>query len=249
MTKDAVASHLAFDALAGSAPRVIFCAGFNSNRQGNKAVALERWCAEHGYAYTRFDYSGHGDSGGEFADCTISTWLADTVAMVDASPEPSVVLVGSSMGGWLALLAALARPQKVQGLVLVACAADMTRYYPARLAGLTPQTDARGRVFYAVENQYDDGQPYQIYQQLFDDGEQHCLLSDMINLDIPVALIHGQQDDVVEWQRSRRVAQLLAGSDVTLKLIKGGDHRLSKPGELQQIFSAVASVIDSVAST
>lgn len=239
--RDSVA--LAVDDIAGVSPRVIFCCGFNSNRLGTKASALEAWCSEQGLAFTRFDYSGHGDSEGDFAEGSISNWLADTLAIIDHATEESIVLVGSSMGGWLALLAALARPKKVVGLLLIACAADMTRYYPIRLAGLARQQDEKGRSFYEVENQYDDEEPYRIYQHLIDDGEQHFLLHKTIELSLPVRLIHGMQDDVVEWQRSVEVAQNLRSSDVSVCLIKEGDHRLSEPSDMRKLLAELSALI------
>ena len=238
-------TELALDSLVGEAPRVVFCAGFNSSRHGNKALALEQWCAEKTLAYVRFDYLGHGDSGGDFADGTISEWLADTLAVIDASDQDTV-LVGSSMGGWLALLAALRRPQ-VKGLLLLACAADMTHYYPARLADLHAQLDEHGRRFYAVENQYDDGQPYRIYQNLLDDGEQHLLLNKKIPLSIPIRMVHGQRDDVVEWQRSMKVMELLKPNKASLTLLEQGDHRLSTTEDLNAIKRELAELIAALA--
>jgi len=191
------------DRIDGDSPRIIFCPGFHSSRNGEKALALQQWCQNTGIAYTRFDYSGHGDSGGDFANGNISEWLADLLAVIDASPEDQIVLVGSSMGGWLAILAALRRPNLINGLLLIACAADMTKYYPERLAKLEQQTDSDGRVYYAVPNEFDDQQPYLIYQHLVDDGAQYFLLDNAINLDIPIVLLHGMQDDIVEWQNRR----------------------------------------------
>lgn len=229
---------LACNASPGVAPRIVFCPGFNSNRHGDKALALEKWCRAKGLAYTRFDYSGHGDSTGDFADGTISQWLADTLAVIDDADE-KVVLVGSSMGGWLALLAALNNPEKITGLVLLACATDMTRYYSQRLNGLSPERDCAGRVYYSLDNQYDDQVPYRIYQNLIDDGEQHFLMEESIPLSMPISLLHGMQDDVVEWQRSARLAELLESEDVTVTLSKSGDHRLSRDADLTRIYTAL----------
>lgn len=231
---------------SGSGPCVVFCSGYNSNRQGNKARALESFCRTKGLEYIRFDYAGHGDSGGDFADSTISTWLNDTLQVIDQlATDKEVMLVGSSMGGWLALLAALARPERVTGLLLIACAADMTRYYPARLSGLSRNIDDKGRAYYEVPNEYDDGQPYHVYQAMIDSGESHFLLHQPINLTIPVHLIHGVQDDVIEWQRSQKVMEQLASTDVTLTLIKDGDHRLSKAGDLLLIEQSLNGLIKS----
>ncbi len=202
--------------------------------QGTKAMALQKHCLDHGQAYIRFDYFAHGQSAGDFAEGSISQWLADTLAVIDHVAD-DVVLVGSSMGGWLAMLAALQRPDRVKGLLLIACAADMTQYYPERVHRLKKEIDSQHRVFYSVPNAYDDQEPYRIYQHLIDDGEQHFLLNGPIPLDIPVHLIHGQKDDVVPWQRSETVLELLISKNATLHLVKHGDHRLSHASDLNLI--------------
>ena len=214
--------------------------------QGNKASALRAFCLEHKLAFIRFDYSGHGGSGGEFGDGCISTWLADTLAIIDQLTTDEVVIVGSSMGAWIALLASLARPNKVKGLLLLACAADMTRYYPKRLKGLSAKVDSKSRVFYSVPNQYDDQKPYSIYKHLIDDGELHYLTDGPIELDVPVRLIHGLDDEVVEWQRSKRVLDCLSSSDASLLTIDDGDHRLSTPSDLVQVLSVFTELISIV---
>ncbi len=239
--------QLAYDHVSGRSPCVVFCAGFNSNRFGNKAIELECFCRSLGLEYIRFDYRAHGDSDGEFADSSVSQWREDTLAIIDhVATSQSIVLVGSSMGGWLALLAALARPQRVKGLLLIACAADMTRYYPARLEGLELDVDDQGRKYYNLTNDYDDQQPYRIYQQLIDDAEQWWLLDDPIRLPMPMRLLHGMQDDVVQWQRSQQVLQASTSKDVSLTLIKNGDHRLSREADLALIRSALQNLIASI---
>ena len=236
--------NLAHDYHPGHGPVIVFCGGFNSNRHGNKAVALERWALDNQAAYLRFDYRGHGDSPDDFTDCTISTWLHDILAVVDALDDTAgIVLVGSSMGGWLSLLAARLRPQRARGLLLIACAADMTDYYPARLADSPQLLDARGRRYYAVANEYDDQAPYHITQSLLEDGAHHTLLNAAIAISAPVRLIHGIDDDVVPWQRSQAVMQLLETQRCSLSLIKHGDHRLSKPHELRFIQTQLAELL------
>ncbi len=238
--------RIAYDHCAGDKVCVIFCGGFNSNRHGDKAVALEQFCQVHGVEYVRFDYSGHGDSGGDFADGSISAWLSDTLSIIDrVACNKKVVLVGSSMGAWIALLAALKRPDIARGLLLIACAADMTRYYTERLKNANLEADDRdeARRYYSVANQYDDQQPYRIYQHLLNDGQQHCLLEQSIPLTIPVCLIHGCLDDVVPWQRSQQVLECLQGDDVTLINVKSGDHRLSRPQDLMLIKQQLTNLI------
>lgn len=229
---------IAYHEHTGESPCVIFCGGFNSNMQGTKAMALEKHCLKKGQAYIRFDYFAHGQSQGDFAEGSISRWLADTIAIIDHVSD-DVVLVGSSMGGWLATLAALQRPERVTGLVLLACAVDMTKYYPQRLEGLDQEVDKQGRTFYSVPNEYDDQEPYKIYTHLIDDGERHFLLDKSIPLTIPVHLIHGKQDDVVPWGRSEQVHALLPNAH--LHLVDDGDHRLFRSQDLDLLFSVLDS--------
>ncbi len=231
--------EIAYYLTHGKPPYLIFCGGFNSSMQGTKALALQKYCIDKGQAYIRFDYFAHGQSEGDFAEGSVSRWLADTLAIIDHISD-DVVLVGSSMGGWLAILAALQRPDRVKGLVLLACAADMTKYYPQRVEGLSLEVDKLGRKFYSVPNEYDDQQPYKIYANLIEDGEQHCLLDKPIHLTAPVYLIHGKLDDVVPWQRSEQVHALLPNA--RLHLVDDGDHRLSRSEDLDLLFSVVKAL-------
>lgn len=234
--------ELAYEFTNGDDACVIFCPGFNSTMQGNKAKALKAFCLRQGLAFIRFDYSGHGKSGGDFAEGCISSWLVDTLAIIDRIATGKVILVGSSMGGWIALLAALRRPERVRSLLLIACAADMTKFYPKRLRGLSPQYDDKGRAFYAVANEYDDQQPYSIYQNLIDDGASHFLLDGEIDLDIPIRLVHGIKDNVVEWQRSQQLINSLSSPRASLLTIELGDHRLSTPRDLEAIESVLLAL-------
>lgn len=235
--------HLAYEFIPGNGPCVVFCHGFNSTMQGNKASDLKSFCLEQGLSFVRFDYSGHGESGGSFADACITRWLADTTAIIDKVAVGDVILVGSSMGAWIALLAALRRPQRVTGLLLIACAADMTKAYAKRLKGLPLEVDDKSRAYYSVPNEYDDQQPYFIYQKLIDDGASHFLLDGPIDLKIPIRLIHGVEDDVVEWQRSEQVVNGLGGGQASLSLVESGDHRLSRGEDLARIRSLLFELI------
>ncbi len=234
---------IAYEYTRGRGDCVIFCPGFNSTMQGNKALALESYCREIGSPFIRFDYLGHGDSSGDFADGCISNWLNDTLTIIDNIATNQIILVGSSMGGWIALLAALKRRERIRGLLLIACAADMTKFYPSRVAGLPREFDEQGRAYYLVENRYDDHQPYSIYQKLIDDGASHYLLDAPIDLDVPVTLMHGMKDDVVEWQRSSQVKSRLTSNNVNLCLSKTGDHRLSTEHDLLCIRSALSELL------
>lgn len=236
-------SPLVYKMIDGNSPCVIFCPGFNSSMEGNKALALELHCRQQGQQFIRFDYSGHGVSGGDFAECTVSTWLADVLAIIDELAKNEVVLVGSSMGAWIALLAALQRPSKVSALLLIACAADMTKFYPAKLSHIHAKIDDSARVYYPIENDFDDKQPYQIFQKMLEDGKQHFLLESDIDLSIPVALVHGKNDDVVPWQRSQDVASNLASACLKIHWIDDGDHRLSRDSDIAVIVDLLKELL------
>ena len=232
---------LAYHRSAGDSPAVVFCGGFMSDMTGTKACALESFCAERGQAYVRFDYLGHGASSGAFADGTIGRWAEDAVAVIDALSEGPVVLVGSSMGGWIMLLAALARRARVQALVGVAAAPDFTRrMVEDELTDSQRAALARdGRI--EIPSDYGEA-PYLITRALIDDGARHALLDGEIALTCPVRLLHGLKDAAVPWQTSLRLARALASADVTVTLVKDGDHRLSEPADLARLCAAVAEV-------
>ena len=232
---------VAYHRTAGGAPAVVFCGGLMSDMTGTKAMALEAFCRARGQAFVRFDYLGHGASSGRFEDGTIGRWAEDAVAVIDALTEGPVVLVGSSMGGWIMVLAALARRERVRALVGVAAAPDFTRRMAAH--GLTADQRARLARDGHIEVPSDYGeQPYVITRALIDDGETRCLLDRAIGLDCPVRLLHGVNDATVPWQASLRLMDALASADVTLTLVKNGDHRLSGPADLERLCAAVAEV-------
>jgi pimeloyl-ACP methyl ester carboxylesterase len=221
---------LAWARLAGRAPTAVFLPGFASDMRGEKATAFAAACAARGQAMLRFDYSGHGASGGSFEDGTIGRWLEDALCAIDRLTEGKLVLVGSSMGGWIGLLAALARPARVAGLVGIAAAPDFTETLmwqsmtPAERAALEREG------FLDVPSQY--GAPLRISRALVEDGRRHLLLGGPIALECPVRLLHGQRDPDVPWEVALRIADRLATPDVAVTLIKDGDHRLSRPADL-----------------
>ncbi len=229
---------LAWSRLHGDGPVVVFLPGFASDMAGSKATALAASCAERGQAMLRFDYSGHGASGGTFQDGTIGIWLADALAVIDQLTEGDLLLVGSSMGGWIALLAALARPARVRGLVGVAAAPDFTEALmwdsmapPERAALLRDG-------FLDVPGAY--GPPTRITRTLIEDGRRHLLLNTPIPLTCNVRLLHGQRDSDVPWETALRLAERLASTDVQVTLLKDGDHRLSRPQDLALLCRTVA---------
>ncbi len=227
-------------------PGLVFCGGFTSDMTGTKATALEAYAQARGQAFLRFDYQGHGDSSGAFAEGTIGCWSADAIAALDALTEGPQVLVGSSMGGWIMLLVALARPQRVAGLVGIAAAPDFTEElmwdrYPPDVRAVLERDGV-----YREPSEYGD-EPYTITRALIEDGRRHLLLGGPIALDCPVRLIHGMEDRDVPWEISLRLSQALASDDVELTLVKAGDHRLSEPHDLERLFDILTRLSEKLA--
>ncbi len=231
---------LAYKRLAGRGPGVVFLGGFNSDMTGSKAEHLAERCAAEGRAFLRFDYAGHGASGGVFAEGTIGGWLDDATLMLDALTERPQVVVGSSMGGWLALLLALRRPGRVCGLVGVAAAPDFVRRIEAGLSDAARAEMAATGVWLRPSAY---GAPYPIARRLLEEGHNHLLLEAPIPLAIPVRLVHGQRDPDVPWETSLAIAERLVSEDVRVELIKDGDHRLSTPRDLGLLWGAVAGLL------
>ncbi|HEY1934932.1 MAG TPA: alpha/beta hydrolase [Acetobacteraceae bacterium] len=222
--------ELAWSKLDGRSPTVMFLPGYGSDMTGDKATAVAAFCEARGQAMLRFDYSGHGTSGGRFEDGTIGIWAADTLAALDRLTEGPMVLVGSSMGGWIALLTALARPERVAALVGIAAAADFTEtlMWPAMSFEQRAVLMEHGVIY--RPSQY--GNPTPITRALIEDGRNHLVLGGTIKLTCPVRLLQGQADPDVPWEMALRIADELEGGDVQVILVKDGDHRLSRPQDL-----------------
>ena len=235
---------LAYHGTPGRSPGVLFLGGFMSDMTGTKAMALEAFCRARGQGFVRFDYFGHGASSGAFTDGTIGRWAADAVAVLDELTEGPQLLVGSSLGGWIMVLAALARPERVAGLVGVAVAPDFTEdLLWARIDAAKRDALMRDGVYYEPSD-YDDGQPYPITRRLIEEGRDNLVLRGPVALACPVRLIHGMQDQDVPWQTSVRLAERLESEDVTVTLVKEGDHRMSDPQALARLTGAVARLLD-----
>lgn len=222
---------LAYHRSPGASPGVLFLGGFTSDMTGVKATTLERWCRGRGQAFVRFDYSGHGASSGRFADGTIGRWAEEAIAVLDHLTEGPQILVGSSMGAWIMLLTALARLERIAGLLGLACAVDFTKYLLwERLDDRLRERLGRERVI-SLPSPY--GEPYIITMDLIEEAEQHQLL-DRPELPIhgPVRLIHGMDDLDVPWRISVEVATKLASPDVRVILVKDGEHTLSRETDL-----------------
>jgi hypothetical protein len=234
--------ELAWRRRRGKGPGVVFLGGFNSDMTGTKAEDLSAFCAETGRAFLRFDYSGHGASGGRFVEGTIGRWAADAARALDALTEGRQVLVGSSMGGWIALLlAARLRPGRVAGLVGIAAAPDFTARMQEALGEEARAALARDGVWHRPSAY---GAPYLIARALLEEGADHLLLAKPpIPLTIPVRLLHGQRDPDVPWELSLKVAAAIEGPDVQVVLVKDGDHRLSRPQDLGLLRRALAALL------
>jgi pimeloyl-ACP methyl ester carboxylesterase len=236
---------IAVRAQAGAAPGLFWLGGYKSDMKGTKAEALADWAAQAGRACVRFDYSGHGESEGAFTDGTIGRWLADSLAVFEACCAGPQILIGSSMGGWLALLLTHALKQRGQdgavsiaGMVLIAPAVDFTeelmwkRFTPE----IKRELEATG--VWARPSQY-SAEPYLVTRQLIEEGRKHLLLSGLIETGCPVRILQGVEDPDVPWQHAVELTSRLASDDVVLTLVKDGDHRLSRPEDIERLIAAV----------
>lgn len=224
---------IAYMMRAGKHPGVVWLGGFKSEMSGTKATALDAWAAREARAYLRFDYLGHGRSSGDFRKGTISRWRNDALTVIDRLTIGPQILVGSSMGGWLALLVARALPERVAGLLLIAPAVDFTE---ALLWARLPE-QARRQITEEGEwlrpSAY-DVEPYPIARGLIEDGRQHLLMDAPLRFTCPVRILQGMEDPDVPWEHTLKLTRLIEG-DVTLTLVGQGDHRLSTPENLTVI--------------
>lgn len=230
----------------GRAPGLIWLGGFKSDMKGTKALALDQWAKDHGRACVRFDYSGHGESGGEFKHGTIGRWLEESCAVFEAFCDGSYVAVGSSMGGWISLLLARALRGSVlktrgtlSGLVLIAPAVDFTEVlmwqcFPPEIKRQIETTGAWLR-----PSEYSQ-EPYLITRGLIEDGRRHLLLGGLIETGCPVRILQGVKDEDVPWEHAVALVSRIARDDVVLTLVKDGDHRLSRPEDIERLLAAVA---------
>jgi pimeloyl-ACP methyl ester carboxylesterase len=230
-------SRLAYNRTDGAGPTVVFLCGYGSNMTGSKALALEAWAQAQGRAFLRFDYAGCGESDGAFEDQTLVSWRDDALAAVDALTEGPVVLVGSSMGGWIMLMVSKARPDRIAAMISIAAAPDFTSW------GFTDAQKAelheKGRL--EEPSPYSD-EPTVTTLALWESGEANLMLTAPFDTQIPVRLLHGQCDDDVPWRNSLKLAELLRSSDVQTWLVKDGDHRLSRGPDIALLLRAVEDV-------
>ena len=236
---------IAYRQTPGKGPGVVFLTGFRSDMSGGKALAVEALCRAQGRAFVRFDYTGHGLSSGAFADGTIGRWTEDALLVLDRVTRGPQVLVGSSMGGWIALLLARARPARIAGLVGIATAPDFTE----DLVHDVLDADARERLArdgqIVMPSAYDP-EPCVITRRLIEEGRKHLLLRAPIAFAAPVRLIHGMEDHDVPWQTSLKLAERLAGADVEITLVKDGRHRLSEPADLARLAAIMDALLQKI---
>jgi pimeloyl-ACP methyl ester carboxylesterase len=232
----------------GASPGVFWLSGYKSDMNGTKAQALARWADEAGRACVRFDYSGHGESGGAFTDGTIGRWLTESLAVFDACCHGPQIVVGSSMGGWLALLLARARrqqgqeaPASVAGLVLVAPAVDFTEELMWKRFAPEIKRELEDKGVWQRPSEYSP-EPYLVTRRLIEEGRQHLLLGGMIETGCPVRILQGVLDPDVPWRHAVELVSRLASDDVVLTLVKDGDHRLSRPEDIERLIRAVAEL-------
>src|SRR5262249_18560487 len=248
------ARRIAIRQRVGRGPGLVWLGGFKSDMKGTKAAALDQWAAQQNRACVRFDYSGHGESAGDFVDGTIGPWFEEGVAVFDACCDGPQVLIGSSMGGWIALLLARELRQRagaraseksekptLAGMVLIAPAVDFTEELMWRKfsPGIRQEIETKG--VWLRPSLYSEG-PYPITRRLIEEARAHLLLGTLIETGCPVRILQGVEDRDVPWQHAVELSSRLAQDDVVLTLVKDGDHRLSRPEDLERLMAAVAEL-------
>lgn len=234
--------HVPSTAAGEALPAVMFLGGFRSDMEGTKAQFLEAQCRERGQEFVRFDYTGHGKSGGKFVDGCIGVWCDDARDILDhVLKSERVVLVGSSMGGWISLLLILERAERVCGLVGIAAAPDFTEEVEAKLSDAQKE---RLRVdgYFEEPNEYSD-EPYIFTQALIDDGRAHCLLDRAHDVSVPMILLQGKKDNAVPWQKALCIQERFGGEEVVRVIfVDEGDHSLSREGDLALLDESVVKL-------
>jgi pimeloyl-ACP methyl ester carboxylesterase len=244
--QDSGARRIAVRARAGGTPGLFWLGGFNSDMKGTKALALDAWAAEQGRAFVRFDYSGHGESGGAFVEGTVGRWLEESVAVFEQFCRGPQVVIGSSMGGWMALLLAREIVRRgvsgasLAGLVLIAPAPDFTEALMWNRFSPEIRREIETKGVWLRPSQY--GEPYPITRALIEEGRSHLLLGSAIDVGCPVRILQGGQDPDVPWQHAFALVHRLPSDDVVLTMIQDGDHRLSRPQDIARIIAAVAEI-------
>ncbi|MDE2319455.1 MAG: alpha/beta hydrolase [Rhodospirillales bacterium] len=234
--------ELAYEVLEGEGPLVMFCPGYASDMAGTKALALEAWCRARGRAMLRFDYAGHGKSGGVFAENGIGDWAADAEFVLEqVAPGRDVVLVGSSMGGWISLLLGPRLGERLKAMVLLAPAPDFTMRLWDEEMSLAQQVTMKESGMVYQPSEY--GAPLPFSMALIERSAAHLVMGREIDITCPVRILHGMKDDAVPWRQSLKLLENLASRDVRLTFIKDGDHRLSSPEDLALLGETVGALL------
>jgi pimeloyl-ACP methyl ester carboxylesterase len=242
------AGAIAYSRHKGNQPGIVFLCGLGSDMQGSKAEYLHEWAERRGQSFLRFDYSGHGQSDGSFLKTNISDWTRDTIEMIDAHTEGPQILVGSSLGGWIMLNAALARPARIAALVGIAAAPDFTEELLWDPLDAAAKADFETTGLITLENPYEDT-PVIYPFHLVEDGRRHLRLRGSLSIDVPVRLLHGMQDAEVPWQTATRLAACLQSDDVQVSLDNTATHRFSEPRQLARLGRVLDELVSIIAST
>jgi pimeloyl-ACP methyl ester carboxylesterase len=235
-------TRLAYKKMEGQGPTIIWCGGLKSDMEGSKAVYLHDWAQRHERAYIRFDYFGHGESDGDFIEGTISRWASDVAAIIDAFCDGDVILIGSSMGGWASLLAALERKEKIKAMVLINPAPDFTEKLTRAKWSNEQEIELETNGVVYEPSGYEE--PYAYSKVLMDDGRARKILDDPIALTCPIRILQGANDDVVPPAHSRLIVEAVESDNVVYSLVKGGDHSLSREQDLRLLSNTLESLID-----
>ncbi len=233
---------------SGSEPGFVWLGGYRSDMKGTKAAALDAWAQRTGRAFVRFDYSGHGESGGDFAQGTISRWLEESLAVFRTFTTGRQILVGSSMGGWIALrmvqeLHRAGEGDRLAGLLLIAPAPDFTTELVEPQLSDAQRRDLAEKGWFGEPSQYSDD-PYVYTRALFEDGERNRVLTGLIDTHCPVHILQGMQDPDVPYRHAMRLTEHLPADDVTLSLVRDGDHRLSRPQDIAMMIRAAEGLVE-----
>lgn len=238
--------RIAFRRSSGESPALLWLPGFLSDMASTKATAMAEWAREQNLPMTRFDYSGHGISGGDLLHAAVGDWLEEAIAMWELTGKGPRVVIGSSMGGWIALLLARhlarqGRPRELAGMVLIAPAFDMTEILMWRELPQEARDEMEQNGVTYVPSACAD--PYPITRHLIEEGRAHLLGGQPFDPGCAVRILQGMRDSDVPWRHALALVDLLAGADVELTLIKGGDHRLSEPQDLQRLTATIAALV------
>lgn len=231
-------TRIAYRHRPGRGPTLVYLAGYRGEMLGTKASAVDEWCAREGRAMLRLDYAGYGESDGDFEAQSLTDRLGDVLLAMDAAGVERAVLMGSSMGGWIMLMAAVSDPRRVVGLVGIAAAPDFTDWGFSN--NQRSQIEREGR----IEHPSDQGGTYPTSRVFWESGQRNLLLERGISYGGPVRLLHGDEDDTVPWQVAKRLMEALGSADVQLTLVKGGDHRLQRPGDLDALLRVTSGLLN-----